>query len=451
MSGVFNNNGKLMTKDTFTIKGLGGEKTLKGEVTINGAKNAVLKAMAAATLFKDKVTLKNVPDTEDVKKMIDLLSIAGAHVEKKNNKTIVIDPSLLSKAEIDQDIAKSMRASVVMTGPLLGRFGKVTFPAPGGCVIGARPIDQFIEGYKKMGAKVELKNDAYVISVAGGKLHGAEIIFNLQTVGGTETLMMAAVLAKGKTVLKNCAMEPEIVSLAEFLNSCGAKIKGAGTPTIEITGVSPLSAKKPYVTIPDRIEAGSFLILGALCADELRIQKCNPSHLEIVIAMLKDAGVPITTGKDFIHIKGNGKIPNSSFKSFNVRTHEYPGFPTDLQAPIVTFLTQASGESQVFETIYEARFKYTQDLIKMGATITIMNPREILIKGGAEFKAVEGEEVEAFDIRAGFATVTAALIAKGNSVINNAYYIDRGYEHLEDRLKTLGAKIERIKEESPVI
>lgn len=439
-----------MTKDTFKIKGLGGKKTLRGEIQINGAKNAVLKAMAASILFKDSVPLHNVPYTEDVKKTITLLETAGAKVKvtetKNGGHKLIIDPDTISNTVIEPEIAKSMRASVVMTGPMLARFGTVTFAQPGGCVIGARPVDVFIEGYKKMGAKVEYINESYVITAPKGGLKAAEIIFHFQTVGGTETLMMAAVLAKGTTILKNCATEPEITSLAEYLVSCGANIKGIGTMTLEITGGKLLQSKgKPYITIPDRIEAGSFLLLGAMCADELKITHCNPSHLEVVISMLKDAGVPVTAGKNTISIKGNGKIPNSTFRPFRVRTHEYPGFPTDLQAQVVAFLSQVSGESIVLETIFEGRFKYTEDLVKMGAKITTMNPREILVKGPAELKALSDEELRAHDIRAGFATVMAALIAKGQSIINNVYYIDRGYENLPERLRSIGAVIERVR------
>ncbi len=432
-----------MKKDSFIIEGLSGEKTLNGQVSINGAKNAVLKAMASSVLFEDKIILENVPSTEDVKKMSVLLEKLGSKVNV-SEKSISIETSKISKTDIDPDLAQSMRASVVLTGPLLARYGKVSFPSPGGCVIGARPIDLFLNAYEKMGAKIELKDDSYNIIAENGKLKGAEIFFNIQTVGGTETLMMAGVLAQGKTILKNCAMEPEIVSVAEYLNSCGAQIKGAGTTTIEIIGGGLLKSNNQiYKTVPDRIEAGSFLILGSLCADNLEIKNCNPSHLESVINLLKESGVPITCTKDTIQIKNNSKVKNSLLKSFNVRTHEYPGFPTDLQAPIVTYLTQVNGESIVFETIYEGRFKFTENLTKLGAQITSMNPREILIRGNTELKNPQKENLESFDIRAGFATVMAALIAKGTSIVNNVYYIDRGYENLEKRLNALGAKITR--------
>lgn len=432
-----------MKNNSFIIEGLGGKKTLNGTVFINGAKNAVLKAMAASVLFADKVRIENVPQTEDVKKMILLLESLGAKIEQSEH-VLVIDPINIVNPDLDQKLAQSMRASVVLTGPILGRFGKVTFPAPGGCVIGTRPIDLFVEGYKKMGAKVELNDETYIMSTKDGKLSPAEIFFNIQTVGGTETLMMAAVLSKGKTILKNCAMEPEIVSVAEFLNSCGAQIKGAGTSTIEILGGELLRTNgKSYVTLPDRIEAGSFLLLGALCADNMKIVNCNPIHLESTINLLRESGVPITTTENSIEIKDNAKIKNSSLKSFNVRTHEYPGFPTDLQAPMVTYLTQVNGESVVLETIYEGRFKFTENLMKLGAKITTMNPREILIHGSASLKNSNNDVLDSYDIRAGFATVMAALTAIGTTIISNIYFIDRGYESLETRLTGLGANIIR--------
>jgi UDP-N-acetylglucosamine 1-carboxyvinyltransferase len=436
---------------SFLIKGLDGEKKLKGTVKINGAKNAALKAMAAAILFDGPVTLENVPDTADVTTMTEILRRLGATVERKNG-TITIDSTPIDSTDIDFKLAASMRASVVLTGPLLGRFNKVSFPAPGGCVIGARPIDLFLEGYKKMGATVDEDKCSYDIEAADG-IKGTEIFFNKQTVGGTETLMMAAVLATGKIVLKNCAMEPEIVSVAEWLNACGAKIKGVGTPTIEIQGTDGqlLSPKKPYVTIPDRIEAGSFLILGALCAEDLMIKDCEPNHMEAVINLLKGSGVPMKIGKTSIKIVNNVAPSAMLSPVADLRTHEYPGFPTDLQAPISVFLTQTNGESRVFETIYEGRFKYIDDLNKIGADITPINPREVSIQGPTPFDATvaggesgaEGAEICAHDIRAGFAVVMAALIGKGKFIVNNIQLIDRGYERLEERLRVLGAEIER--------
>jgi UDP-N-acetylglucosamine 1-carboxyvinyltransferase len=455
----------MSSTPSFVIQGLAGEKKLRGTIKINGAKNAALKAMAAAVLFDGPVILKNVPDNADVETMTEILKRLGATVawsrekgegsrEKSagNDGTITIDSTSIDSTDIDAKLAAGMRASVVLTGPLLGRFNRVNFPAPGGCVIGARPIDLFIEGYKKMGASTEEDKLSYHIETSSG-LKGTEIFFNKQTVGGTETLMMAAVLAKGKTILKNCAMEPEIVNVAEWLNSCGAKIKGVGTPTIEISGTNRklLSAKKPYVAIPDRIEAGSFLILGALCAEELVIEDCEPKHMEAVVNLLKNSGVPMEIGKSNIKIVNNVAPSSLLAPIADLRTHEYPGLATDLQAPVVVFLTQTNGESEVFETIYEGRFKYVEDLKKMGANITMVNPREIVIHGPTVFSASslgnKGEimiaEIRAHDIRAGFAVVMAALCGKGEFVVGNVQLIDRGYERLEERLRNLGANIVR--------
>jgi UDP-N-acetylglucosamine 1-carboxyvinyltransferase len=432
----------MNTKETFVIKGLGGEKKLKGSVKINGAKNAVLKAMAATILVDGPVTLTNVPHTDDVETLIEILRKLGASIEWTDHK-LIIDTTKINSTDIDADMAQKMRASVVLTGPLLARFGKVSFPAPGGCVIGTRPINLFIDGYRKMGATVTFAPEAYIIE-APKKLSGAEIFFDFQTVGGTETLMMAAALSNGTTVLKNCAMEPEIQSVADWLNQCGAVINGAGTTTITIKGTGgKLLKATSYETVPDRIEAGSFLLLGALCASDLVIENCRPEHMEAVINLLKSSGVPIETDATSVRIVGN-TAPTNTFTSFNIRTHEYPGYPTDIQSPIVTYLTQVNGESIVLETIFEGRFKFTEELIKMGASITAMNPREILIKGPTPLKELPaGEMLSAHDIRAGFAVVMAALVGTGTFTVSNVHLIDRGYEQLEDRLRAIGAQIER--------
>ena len=442
-----------MKTPSFLMKGLAGRKTLKGRVTINGAKNAALKAMAAAVLFDKKVRLENVPHTADIDTMSAILEKLGAKITPVRNHVMEIDTTGMTAAnstDIDPVLAGGMRASVVLTGPLLARFGKVSFPAPGGCVIGARPIDLFLEGYKKMGAKVTLENGLYQITAPNG-LSGMDNFFHIISVGGTETLMMAATLAKGKTILSNCAKEPEIINVAEWLISCGAKIKGAGTSTIEITGsgrnigdagkLLHADQAKPFVTIPDRIEAGSFLLLGALCAKDLVIEKCEPKHMTAVLHLLGDAGVIMEVAADTITLKGNAK-PNSQSKSFNISTKEYPGFPTDLQAPAVVFLTQVTGESSILETIFEGRFKYVEDLVQLGANITVTDPREIKVKGPTAFAKPIGD-LYAHDIRAGFAIVMAALVANGHFKIHNAHLIDRGYESLEERLTSLGADMRR--------
>ncbi|MEK7609601.1 MAG: UDP-N-acetylglucosamine 1-carboxyvinyltransferase [Patescibacteria group bacterium] len=450
--------------DEFIIQGLAGEKKLHGAVIINGAKNSALKAMAASILFDGPVILENVPDNSDIQTMISILEKMGAKINvkeksftsfpaspepqraSKNSGGLIleIDATGINSTEIDPELATSMRASIVLTGSLMGRFGKVSFPAPGGCVIGARPIDLFLSGYGKMGATVKEENDClHKISAIDG-LKGAEITFSKISVGATETLMMAAVLAKGKTVLNNCAREPEIANVAEWLNVCGANIKGIGTPTIEVEGTNGklLSFKESFVTIPDRIEAGSFLILGALCAKKLKIEKCQPKHMNTVVKLLVELGVNIKIEKDSIIVSASDFINSTLPRS--IKTLEYPGFPTDLQPPLVVFLTQIKGQFSIRETIFEGRFKYVGDLIKMGANITTINSREIKIKGPTPLHELsENEELTAHDIRAGFALIVAALIGNGKFTINNVHLIDRGYEKIEERLKILGVEIER--------
>ena len=429
-------------KDKFKIKGLNGKKTLSGKIRVNGAKNAILKVMASSVLFTDGFKMSNIPDIEDIKRMGELLNFLGANIKKIKDKEYIIDSSKIKETDLDREISEKMRGSIVLTGPLLARFGEVSFPVPGGCVIGARPIDFFVEGFEKMGAETEFKNNRYYIKTKKGKLKGALIFFKTPSVTATETFMMAGVLAEGKTVLKNVALEPEIKNLADFLISCGAKIKGAGTSTIEIQGGKLLRGKnKIYKAMPDRIETGSFLILGALCADNLEITHCNPEDIELLIYILKESGVPIEINKDTIKIKGNAKIKNKDFKGVNIKTKEYPGFPTDLQAPMVMFLTQATGDSLVFETIFEGRLNFVEDINRMGANILLMDPHRALVKGPTSLR---GREVESPDLRGGLAFIIGGILAKGESIIDNVYLIDRGYERIEERLRDIGADIERI-------
>ncbi len=426
--------------DSFKVMGLGGKKTLAGEIAVGGGKNAVLPAMAASILFDDELRLENVPEIEDVERMRELLIALGVLVQSDAPHTYGMRAKSL-QGVLDPMIAEKMRASIILTGPLLARLGTVTFPHPGGCVLGSRPIDLFLEGFQRMGVTVVEENDRYTLTTSGGKLKGVEFFFPLVSVTGTETLMMAAILAKGVTTLRNAAMEPEIGYLAEFLNTCGARIEGAGTPTINIHGGGLLHARgKVYKTMPDRIEAGSFLILGALAAKNLDIVNCNPEHIAILIDMLGRSGVPITVGKDRVSIRDNGDISNRKFKAMNIRTHEYPGFATDLQAPMTVYLTQVTGEAVVFETIFDGRLNYSVDLIKMGADITVFDQHRIRVKGP---KLLSGRELEGPDLRAGLAYCIAAIVAKGKSVINNVYHIDRGYERIERRLRDIGVTIER--------
>lgn len=423
-----------MSGNLFTIKGLGGKRELEGEVHIGGAKNAALKVMASAALFDDYVELSNVPEIEDVNRMGELLEGTGMKIEKGQNKRKIIVPAKLDP-NLPEGPAKAMRSSIVLTGPMLARTGRVTFPNPGGCSFGNRPIDLFIDGFKKFGALIKTEGENYVATAPKG-LVGMDFFFKVQSHTGTETLMMAATLAKGKTVLKNCALEPEVKSLADFLNSCGAKISGAGTPTITIDGVKILSSKgNIYETMPDRIETGSFMILGALAGKKITIKNCDPENVEIVTEILRTAGAQISLGKKEITVMGG-----DSFTAVNVRTHEYPGLATDLQAPMAVFLTQADGESALFETIYEGRLGYIPELIHMGADIELQDTHRALICGAT---SLVGKTLKAPDLRAGFAFIIAAIIAKGTSTIENAYVIDRGYEKIIERLVALGVDIKR--------
>jgi len=403
-------------KSRFVVEGLGGKKTLRGTIAVKGAKNAALKALAASVLFDDAVAIENLPEIEDVKRMQELLA-GGLPVLKK-------------------EIAERLRASIVLTGPVLARYGKVTFPFPGGCVLGERPIDLFLEGFKKLGAKVEEKDELFTIT---GKLKGARIFFPSVSVTATETLMMAAVLAEGETVLENAAMEPEIGALIRYLNACGARIEGADTPTLKIRGTGGKllhSNGLPYLTPPDRIETGSFVILAALAGEEVTITDCEPRHVDALLSLVRRACVAFDVGKDFITIK---RSP-TSLASVSVRTHEYPGFPTDLQAPMAVFLTQCNGEATILETIFDGRFRYADDLIRMGADITVMNPHKIWVKGPTPLSR---KELESPDLRGGLAYLIAAAVAEGTSTIDNAYLIDRGYERIEERLQNLGLNIKR--------
>jgi UDP-N-acetylglucosamine 1-carboxyvinyltransferase len=423
----------------FLINGALGRRTLSGSVSIGGAKNAALKGIAASLLFKTPLTLTNVPEIEDVSRMREIVSSMGALVATQKHR-VTIDARKVSATTLTPEISKRLRASIVLTGPMLARFGRVRFPHPGGCVIGERPIDLFLLGYKKMGAQVKHSGKFYDVRAPKGGLRGAEIFFRLASVTGTETFMMAAVLAKGTTTIKNAAMEPEITWLADLLNASGARIVGAGTPTITIRGGGLLAARsKSFRVVPDRIEAGSFLILGALAAKKLVITGVVPAHLEALIEILTTAGVSITCGKDSLIV--SAPAVSQRLRSVDVRTHEYPGLATDLQAPLAVFMTQAEGESLVFETIFEGRLNYIESLNRMGSNITMMDPHRVLVRGRTTLR---GRLLESPDLRAGLAFVIAAIIAQGQSEIHNVYNIDRGYERIEERLAALGVDITRI-------
>jgi UDP-N-acetylglucosamine 1-carboxyvinyltransferase len=409
---------------------LGGKK-LKGTIDIRGAKNAALKIFASSLLASGPMNISNIPEVEDIARISELLSNLGVSVKKISHGKYSISSAGLKTTDLNPEIAKKLRASIVLTGPLLARMGKVSFPHPGGCVIGKRPIDVFLDGYKAMGIKIVFKDGIYKMT---GKPKPIKFVFNSVSVTGTETLMMAAVFSKGTTFLKNCACEPEIVSLAEFLNSCGAKITGAGSPYITIEGVNKISGGNHSV-IPDRIEAGTMALLAAATGSDITINKCEPEHLDALWSIFKKAGIKFKTARSSVRI-----FPSKP-KTVSVKTHEYPGFPTDLQAPLCVMLTQAKGMGVVHETIYEGRLFWLDDLKRMGASVLMCDPQRVAISGSTPLR---GRVIESPDLRAGMAYLIAALCAKGKSVLNNIYQIDRGYERIEERLKKLGAEIRRV-------
>lgn len=413
-----------------------GRTELSGKLPVNGAKNHALKLIPAAFLFTGEVTLSNVPEIEDIKRLVEIVDNIGGSVKHEGGSISIVAPEAFD-GELPADLVPQLRASIVLVGPLLARYGSVSLPLPGGDNIGQRPIDFFVEGCKAMGANVKIKDDTYIFKAKHG-LQGAEFLFPLVSVTGTETLLLAATQASGTTVLKNAACEPEIVALAEFLNAHGAKITGAGTHTITIEGTG-LFAGGQAETIPDRIEAGSFVILAAATQSNLTITKCNPAHLEIPLYILQEMGVETQVGADSIEVIP----PKGKLKPINLVTHEYPGFPTDLQAPMTVLLTQAEGQSHVRETIYESRLVYTDLLNSMGADISLLDPFRASITGPTE---LQGKTVASPDIRAGIAMIIAGLIAEGTTTIQNIYQIDRGYERIEERLQAVGAQIRRVSE-----
>jgi UDP-N-acetylglucosamine 1-carboxyvinyltransferase len=417
---------------------INGPAKLHGEIEVKGAKNAALKIIPASILSTEKITITNLPQIEDVKQALALLEDLGAKIDYLRPDTIIIDPSSINKTELNPIFANKFRSSVMFVAPLLARFGEVKFPHPGGCVIGAgeRPIDVFLNGFEALGAEIEIKHDHYHIKAKNG-LRGNEFFFyKLISVTTTEAMIMAAVLAKGETVLRNCAMEPEIGALAEYLNKQGAKISGAGSPTITIEGVDKISAGN-FAVIPDRIETGSFAILAAATHSEILIKNCNPEHIRVLLEIFKHRlGIPFEEGADWIKIK-----PAKKIMPFGIKTHEYPGFPTDLQSPYTVLMTQAEGSSIIHETIYDRRLLYADLLSQMGADIILCDPHRVVVNGPSK---LHGRKLTSPDLRAGIALVIAALTAEGRTEIDNIYQIERGYENIAARLAALGADIIKI-------
>lgn len=414
---------------------INGPVELAGEIAVKGAKNQALKIIPASILSREKITIKNLPQIEDVEKSLELLADLGAEIDR-NGSTVLIDPKNINKIELNPLIANKFRSSLMFVSPLLARFGEVKFPHPGGCVIGAdgRPIDVFLDGYRAMGAEIEEDGKFYHIKTNRG-LQGADFFFSkLISVTGTEALMMAATLASGTTKLRNCALEPEIAPLAAYLNEQGAKIEGAGTSEMTITGVKEIGGGT-FTIIPDRIETGSFAIMAAATGSEITITDCEPEHIRVLLEIFKKIDVPFAVDGRRLTIKKAKDI-----KPYNLKTHEYPGFPTDLQAPFTVLMTRALGRSLIHETIYDRRLMFTDSLAQMGANIIMCDPHRIVING--PFK-LRGRKLTSPDLRAGIALLIAAMMAEGRTEIDNIYQIDRGYEKIEDRLNQIGAGIAR--------
>jgi UDP-N-acetylglucosamine 1-carboxyvinyltransferase len=422
--------------DKFRING---GNALNGRVQISGAKNSALPCMAAALLTGESVTLHNVPYVRDIITQRRLLEDLGATALTPELRTHKITAAHIELFEAPYELVKTMRASVLVLGPLLARFGKAKVSLPGGCAIGTRPIDLHLEALKLLGAQVDLEA-GYVVARTPqrGRLRGAEVAFDKVTVTGTENLMMAATLAEGRTVINNAAREPEIADLAELLNRMGARVRGAGTPTITIEGVEALGAAE-HTIIPDRIETGTFLVAAAITNGELELKDCRPDHSAIVIAKLREAGVEIEeVNQSTLHVR----CCAGALRASDIVTEPHPRFPTDMQAQYLTLMTQAKGQARITETIFENRFMHVGELQRMGARIRIEGNTAV-VDGPVR---LTGARVQASDLRASASLVLAGLVAEGETLIERVYHIDRGYEKIEAKLRAVGANIERLRD-----
>ncbi len=420
--------------DKFVIRG---GNPLLGTIRVSGAKNAALPCMAAALLTEEPVILENIPQVRDIETTRKLLSAMGAEVElgygRAQHRTTICCRNLASP-EASYELVKTMRASTLVLGPLVARCGHARVSLPGGCAIGARPIDMHIKGLESLGAKIEQQHG--YVSATATRLKGAEIVFEKITVTGTEDLLMAAALAEGDTVMRNCAREPEVADLADLLNKMGAGIEGAGTSTIRVKGVEKLHGAKHRI-IPDRIEAATFIIAAALTGGDLIVGGCEPLHLGTLLRKLDEVGVKTSMTAESVRVVGD-----TSFKAADITTEEYPGFPTDMQAQYMALATQANGTSTITENIFENRFMHAQELVRMGASIKIEG-RSAVVSGKTPLSAAA---VLASDLRASASLVLAALVADGETIIDRVYHIDRGYENIEEKLRGVGAQIRRIGE-----
>src|SRR3989338_1796890 len=411
-----------------------GGKQLGGTLRVNGSKNTALKLLSAALLARGPVVLRNIPDVADVRSMIVLMLDFGVDASFHDH-TFTINPGQLIKSESDPEISRRLRASIMLAVPLFVRTGTAVFPHPGGDVIGERPIDVFLDGYRAFGATVAHTQKIY--TVVSGDLHPATFVLPVISVQGTEGLIMLATQISGVSTLINAACEPDVVVLANFLNACGAKITGAGTPIITIDGGHSFTEEEiVWDNMPDRIEAGTFIVLGLAANAELTITDMNPHHLDVPLAYLHRMGAGLEVGESSVRT-----VPNGGMQALHLlKTHEYPGFPTDLQSPMVVLMTQVSGQSIVQETVYEGRLAWTEELKRMGADILNLDNFRVAVTGPT---ALRGRVAESLDIRAGMAYLIAGLIAHGKSTINGIEKIDRGYERIEERLRAIGADILR--------
>jgi UDP-N-acetylglucosamine 1-carboxyvinyltransferase len=419
--------------DKFVIRG---GNPLVGTIRVSGAKNSALPCMAAAILTEDDVTLENIPQVRDIETERKLLASMGAEIGPREGRThdrITINCRTLSDPVARYEIVKTMRASSLVLGPLIARTGMARVAMPGGCAIGGRPIDLHIKGLEKMGATITQAHG--YLEARADRLRGAHLVFDKITVTGTEDLLMAAVLAEGETVMENCAREPEVADLAALLTAMGAKIQGAGTSTITVQGVTSLHGAR-YRINPDRIEAGTFLIAGAITGGDLIVSNCKPAHLGAVIAKLQESGILVDIlGPEAVRVRTHGPL-----RGADISTEEYPGFPTDMQAQYMALATQAEGVSQVRENIFENRFMHVQELVRMGANIKV-DGSAATVRGPAKLSAAA---VMCSDLRASASLVLAALVADGESILDRVYHMDRGYERIEEKLRGVGAQIRRM-------
>ena len=411
---------------------INGNKVLSGEIKVSGAKNSVVALIPAAILCDEEVIIDNVPNISDIDALEEILVYLGVKV-KREGSSITISSKNMRNEEIPCILASKLRASYYFMGSLLGRYRNVKMCFPGGCSIGKRPINLHLKGFEKLGAKV-LENDG-MFSISAKKLIGDEIFLDVPSVGATVNILLAAVKARGKTVIDNAAMEPEIVDVVNFLNSMGAKIKGAGTRKLEIIGVRKLHFTR-YSVVPDRIEAGTYVIIASLLGSDLKVSGLVPEHIESLTSKLEEAGVKLSIGENYVRVDKVG-----SYKSIDVMTLVYPGFPTDLQQPLIPFLTQCSGISHVDETVWENRFMNIPDTVKMGAKIEVIDNKQAVIHGKTD---LVGRDVVATDLRGGASMVICGLIASGKTSISNVDHILRGYEDIVGKLSRVGADIKII-------